>query len=172
MNKVLHSSSRAATEDLPTESLIEHILTRFHDVHREQLPELIRLSERVERVHGGHPLCPSGLTGQLQDMQAELESHMAKEEQILFPMIARGIQGMAAGPVSVMRHEHDDHGQALEAILGTTDKLSIPEDACKTWQALYEGIKTFRDDLLAHIQLENNVLFTRVDGGLGGASHG
>ena len=31
------------------DALIEHILTRFHDVHREQLPELIRLSQRVER---------------------------------------------------------------------------------------------------------------------------
>lgn len=36
------------------EELIEHILTRYHDTHREQLPELIQLSERVERVHGGH----------------------------------------------------------------------------------------------------------------------
>src|SRR5690606_10920336 len=32
--------------------LIEHILTRYHDVHRQQLPELIRLSARVELVHG------------------------------------------------------------------------------------------------------------------------
>ena len=30
------------------DAVTQHILTRFHDVHREQLPELIRLSQRVD----------------------------------------------------------------------------------------------------------------------------
>ncbi len=29
------------------EELIEYILTRYHDTHREQLPELIQLAERT-----------------------------------------------------------------------------------------------------------------------------
>lgn len=47
--------------------LIEHILTRYHDTLRQQLPELIRLSRRVELVHGGHPECPAGLSSHLEN---------------------------------------------------------------------------------------------------------
>jgi regulator of cell morphogenesis and NO signaling len=147
------------------EELIEHILTRYHDTHREQLPELIQLSERVERVHGGHTACPAGLAAHLTQMADELETHMAKEEQILFPMITRGMIAMASGPVSVMRHEHDHHGSALEELERITNGLTLPEGACGSWQRLYQGLSRFRDDLKAHIQTENDLLFNRIDSG-------
>lgn len=151
-------------EKASEEELIEHILNRYHDTHRDQLPDMIRLAQRVERVHGGHPECPSGLSAHLEAMQAELENHMAKEEQILFPMITRGISGMARGPVSVMRAEHEVHSTALARLDALTNHLKLPEDACNTWRKLYEQIAIFREDLNAHIALENSVLFTRIDG--------
>ena len=148
--------------------LIEHILTRYHDVHREQLPELIRLAQRVEQVHGGHPGCPAGLTAHLETMAQELGEHMAKEERILFPMLTRGVAGMAAYPVQIMRAEHDDLGKALEKLDSLTRHYQLPDGACNTWQGLYKGLQTLRNDLMDHIHLENNVLFTRVDGQQGG----
>lgn len=39
-------------------TLIDHILSRFHQRHRQQLPELIRLARRVEQVHGDRPSAP------------------------------------------------------------------------------------------------------------------
>lgn len=157
---------------LSTEALIEHILNRYHDIHREQLPELIRLAKRVERVHGTHPKCPSGLARLLTDMHGELESHMNKEEQILFPMIARGINGIAVAPISVMRQEHEDHGAFLDQLNDNTNDMRLPHGACNTWKALYLGLEVFRDDLKQHIHLENNILFNRIDGRMGGASNG
>ena len=62
-------------EKASEEELIEHILNRYHDTHRDQLPDMIRLAQRVERVHGGHPECPSGLSAHLEAMQAELKLH-------------------------------------------------------------------------------------------------
>lgn len=140
-------------------TLIDHILTRYHEVHRLQLPELIRLALKVEQVHADHPECPTGLADHLRTMQQELESHMQKEEQVLFPMLARGHGAMAGMPIMVMRMEHDDHGVALERLLALTHDLSLPPAACNTWRGLYEGIQTFKDDLTAHIDLENNILF-------------
>ncbi|GAA0843188.1 hypothetical protein GCM10009113_12560 [Marinobacter szutsaonensis] len=151
-------------EEATEEELIEHILNRYHDTHRDQLPEMIRLAQRVERVHSGHPDCPTGLSAHLETMQAELENHMAKEEQILFPMIVRGISGMARGPISVMRSEHDDHAAALARLEELTNQLRLPEGACNTWRRLYEEIGQFRQDLRDHIDTENNVLFVRIDG--------
>lgn len=151
--------------------LIEHILTRYHDRHRQELPELIRLSQRVELVHGGHPACPAGLSDQLETLQEELEAHMQKEERILFPMICRGMRDVAAGPVSVMRHEHDDHGVALGRLREITHDLALPEGACTTWRSLYQGLARLVQELEDHIDLENRVLFARIDGGEG-AAHG
>ena len=44
----------------------------------------------MESVHADHPDVPRGLTVLLQQMHSELLDHMAKEEGVLFPMLARG----------------------------------------------------------------------------------
>lgn len=143
----------------PSSVLINHILERYHDVHREQLPELIRLARRVEQVHGRRPNCPNGLADHLDNMQQELESHMLKEETILFPMLIDGQQSEATGPISVMRFEHEQHGESLDELIRLTNDITPPADACNTWQALYRGLEEFRQDLMQHIHLENNILF-------------
>lgn len=139
--------------------LIDHILTRFHEKHREDLPELIRLARRVEHVHREHPSCPSGLADHLAVMQQELESHMMKEEQVLFPMLRRVDAGQVPAPVAMMRFEHDQHGEALDRIDLLTNDISTPPDACNTWRGLYAGLRQLREDLMQHIHLENNILF-------------
>ncbi len=70
--------------------MIDHILERFHAVHREQLPELIRMARRVEAVHRDSPHVPKGLADHLEAMEAELLDHMAKEETVLFPALRQG----------------------------------------------------------------------------------
>lgn len=71
----------------PLAEIIDHIIVRYHDRHREQLPELILQATKVERVHADKPNVPKGLTKYLTMLHQELSSHMMKEEQILFPMI-------------------------------------------------------------------------------------
>lgn len=147
--------------------LIEHILERFHERHRQQLPELIRLARRVEQVHGDRPECPVGLADHLGVMQQELESHMQKEEQILFPMLARGMDARAQAPIMVMRMEHDEHGRELARLEELTQGITLPRGACNTWRALYLGLRTLREDLMEHIHLENNILFEGNAAGTG-----
>ena len=144
-----------------TPELIEHILTRYHARHREQLPELIRLASRVESVHGDRPECPRGLADHLMTMMHNLEEHMQKEELILFPLYLQGFAHPDIPPVQVMRHEHDQHGESLSRLEALTDGITLPKGACNTWRALYLGLQTLREDLMAHIHLENNVLFER-----------
>ena len=87
---------------------------------------------------------------------------MMKEEQILFPLIKQGMGPQAAGPISVMEHEHDEAGEQLEVVKFLTDNVTPPEGACTTWRALYTGIDEFIGDLMEHISLENNLLFPRA----------
>ena len=142
-------------------ALVDHILARYHAVHREQLPELIRLARKVEQVHGERADCPHGLADRLSAMAQELESHMRKEETVLFPMIVRGQGQIATMPITVMRAEHDEHGDALRQLAALTDDITPPRGACTTWRALYSGLRTFREDLMQHIHTENNILFER-----------
>jgi len=153
-----HSQERDWAAAAPTE-LIAHILERFHAVHRAQFPELIRLARRVEQVHGQRPECPVGLADHLCAMEQSLESHMRKEEMILFPMLERGAGAMAGGPIRVMRMEHDSHGQDLQRLAELTGGITPPPVACTTWRALYTGLRAMREDLMQHIHLENNILF-------------
>ncbi len=156
-------SSEPDWRNEPAAELIDHILERYHERHREQLPELIRLASRVEQVHGNKADCPLGLAEHLWSMQQELESHMLKEEQILFPMLQRNIQlPQTQGPIAVMRFEHDQHGAALERLAELTDDITPPANACNTWRALYRGLEELRSDLMHHIHLENNILFVNA----------
>ncbi|MFC3684686.1 iron-sulfur cluster repair protein YtfE [Hydrogenophaga luteola] len=149
-----------APESPDAAALIDHILTRYHAVHREQLPELVRMARRVEAVHRDHPDAPHGLAEHLELMEVELLEHMEKEEQVLFPAIEDGGAGLE-GPITVMRDEHTGHGEHLERLAALTHDHTPPQGACNTWRALYAGTAQLTNDLISHIHLENNVLFTR-----------
>ena len=157
------SVPRSAPED--TAALIKYILTHYHEVHRRELPELVKLARKVESVHSEHPAAPRGLADTLQKMVGELEVHMKKEELILFPAMARAVKGMLDMPISQMRYDHDDHGTQLRRIEMLTRDFTLPEGACRSWQALYSGTSKLVGDLMEHIHLENNVLFPRFESG-------
>lgn len=137
--------------------LIAHLVTRYHEVHRRELPELIRLAKRVEAVHGARPDAPKGLADLIQQMADELGPHMQKEETVLFPLMEQGGHPMIVHPISAMRAEHEEAGALLKKIEAFAGPA--PADACPTWRALNAGVAKFCDDLMNHIHLENNVLF-------------
>lgn len=146
-----------------TEDLIAHILARYHEVHRRELPERLALAKRVEEVHARHPARPTGLSDIVATIQAEMESHMQKEEQVLFPLMLRGGHPMIMHPIGMMRHEHDEHAQNLEAMEAVTHGMSPPDDACSSWHALYAGLAKLSADLTARIHIENDILFPRFE---------
>ena len=146
-----------------TGAIIDHIVNRFHEVHRRQLPELIMLSRKVEQVHAGKAGVPSGLADLMQQALGELEVHMRKEELILFPAMRRQGAGPLDGPIAQMRDEHVDHGEFIERVTAMTGDFTPPEGACGTWRALYAGAAQFKDDLIEHIHTENNILFPRFE---------
>lgn len=148
-----------------TDALIDHILSRYHETHRSELPNLIQLAEKVGMAHAEDPQSPKGLAEALTILLHEMEDHMAKEEMILFPaMRARGRPGIEH-PIAVMRADHDDHAEGIQKIRDMTSNLTPPDHACGSWRALYAGTEKLFDDLTAHIALENDVLFPRFEQG-------
>lgn len=167
LEAALRELDMTQSSELPadTTELIDHILLRYHEKHRRQLPELVELARRVEQVHAGKPGVPASLADILQRSLGELEVHMKKEELILFPAMRRP-DGMRPldGPTSQMREDHSDQAQMLERITSMSDDFTAPEGACGTWRALYAGAAEFKEDLIQHIHIENNILFPRFEG--------
>lgn len=149
----------ALLEPSEPSALVHHILTRFHEVHRQQLPELIRLAAKVEAVRADHAAAPRGLTALLKFMHSDLLAHMEKEETILFPMLVRGGNPLVVHPIGVMRAEHAEHAERLAQLLTLTHNATPPDDARATWRQLSASVREFADDLQHHMRLENDVLF-------------
>lgn len=149
-------------ETQPLGDLIDYILTRYHEPLREELARLVLLASKVEQVHADKTDCPKGLQQHLVAISEAVESHLAKEEQILFPMIKAGQNGVAVHPIRVMEAEHEDHGANLRKTRDITNNFFLPAEACATWRELYRSLKQLEKDLMDHIHLENNILFPRV----------
>lgn len=145
--------------------LIDHLRSHFHEAHRRQLPELVRLARQVQAEHGISASAPYGLAEHLEALQLDLESHMQKEEQVLFPMLRAGLRPPA--PISVMRSEHARHAHALVRMAELAGGLPAPARAGDDWRDLSARLLEFHESLTLHIHLEDDVLFAGLAGGNG-----
>jgi regulator of cell morphogenesis and NO signaling len=157
-----------STADLPrwdrrsVPELVDHIVSHYHRRLRAELPELVALAQRVETQHADEPSRPRELRTHLEDVQAAVLEHLAKEETILFPMILAGRGRSASGPIHAMESEHLDHAENLKKTRLLAAGFVAPEQACASWRALYLRLAQLEAELMEHIHLENNVLFRRV----------
>lgn len=143
----------------PLAELVRHIVEHYHARLRRELPALRDLAARVEARHADHPRTPRGLAALLSSMNDDVLDHLAKEECILFPLIASGRGAEAGAPIHCMEAEHDDTARALGQIRQLTGDFTPPEDACTSWHALLIRLRAFEAEFMEHIHLENNVLF-------------
>lgn len=164
----LEEDARAVGPDVRALSLAEltaYIVTRFHEAHRAEFPDLIELARKVERVHAGKPGVPAGLAHHLSEMACDLEEHMLKEEAVVFPAIVRGARGNLAMAIGVLTQEHAEHGEALARLRALANDFVPPAHACTSWRALYLRCAELEAELMRHVHLENYVLFPRVSKG-------
>jgi regulator of cell morphogenesis and NO signaling len=145
--------------------LVDHIVDHFHAALHRDLPTLVEAARRLEREHAAHPAVPTGLADELAQFASELESHMLKEENVLFPMLRTGARGGQLDmPIRMMERDHDDHADGLERIRRRTGDHRPPADASASWIDLYGRLTALETELRQHIYLEDNILFARAVG--------
>jgi regulator of cell morphogenesis and NO signaling len=178
--KALETSAAfaAAESALPSGSLaelIDHIVKTHHKFTREEIVRLKALLEKVCSVHGKkHPELLA-ISEMFLGLAQELTLHMMKEENVLFPYIIRMERavvqndpvlpapfGTVQNPVRMMMQEHDGAGDALRQMRTASRDFRAPDDACTSYQTLYQALPAFEADLHQHIHLENNILFPRA----------
>lgn len=155
----------------PLVELITNILDTHHAYLRRELPRLTQIAGKVREVHEARHPELAEVQQIFEDLRAELEAHMMKEEHVLFPMIQRMESdgavaaahcGTVQNPIRVMEHEHDSAGAALLRLRTLTDGYAPPANACNTYRALLSGLAELEQDLHRHIHKENNILFPRA----------
>lgn len=155
---------------VPVAELCEHIVDRHHAYLREELPLLSTLVDKVARAHGdAHPEL-LGVKGTFAALAGELEQHMVKEEQVLFPACVALEQGSASNfpfgsvenPIAMMLHEHDEVAAGLARRRDLTGAYRPPADACNSYRAMLDRLQVLETDTHRHVHQENNVLFPRA----------
>ena len=154
----------------PMGELIDNILVEHHAYLREEMPRITFLTEKVANAHGDRNGKLLDVAAVFAEVRAELEAHMMKEEQVLFPLIRRIESGETSGfhcgsvrnPIAVMEAEHDSAGNALEALRDRTDNFTVPEWGCNTYRAMLDALETFESNMHTHVHKENNILFPRA----------
>jgi regulator of cell morphogenesis and NO signaling len=167
------AESNFSTETLA--ELIDHIVAKHHSFTRLELDRLNALLKKVCMAYGESHRELWEIQTLFEELTADLEIHMRKEEQVLFPYVIRteaAVQqslplvhapfGTVANPVRMMMMEHDRAGELLKQIRVLSANYAAPADACISYQTLYRALATLEQDLHQHIHLENNILFPRA----------
>lgn len=152
-------------------ALTRHIVDTHHAFMKRELPRVADLLVKVRNAHEGHHPELAELAQVFGALRAEIEGHLGKEEQVLFPLIREMESTRRAGtahcgsvgnPIRVMEHEHDSAGIALMRMRGLTGDYCVPLDGCTTYAALCDGLAAIERDLHEHIHKENNILHPRA----------
>ncbi|MDZ7678857.1 MAG: iron-sulfur cluster repair di-iron protein [Acidimicrobiales bacterium] len=153
-------------------ALVDHILTTHHDYLHEELPLLVALAAKVRDVHGARHPELARIAELVNEIQADLTPHLAKEEQLLFPAIREWADGQRtfpfgtlSNPVRMMMFEHDQAGELLAELRSVTGDYTPPPDGCTSYEVLFARLAHLELDTHRHIHLENNVLFPAVTAG-------
>jgi regulator of cell morphogenesis and NO signaling len=152
-------------------TLADHIEQTHHAYLKNELPRLEYLVNKVANRHGSHTPSLIDLACVFAPFKLELESHMQKEEVILFP-ICRQLEratspqqfhcGSVQNPIAVMIREHDDAGDALKRMRELTNDYTPPLDACNTYRALFDSLHELEQDMHRHVHKENSILFPKA----------
>jgi regulator of cell morphogenesis and NO signaling len=165
------AGSATDVSDMTLTQLADHIMFTHHARLKEELPRLQALVERITARHSDKNAKLPQLPIVFSSFRSDLEAHMAKEEQVLFPLIrqidaAAGSGHCACGgidnPIRVMELEHQHAGDELQLMRKITDDFSTPPGACNTYLATMHALTELEEDMHQHVHKENNVLFPRA----------
>lgn len=169
------AENQPAPEDLETrrlslEDLCQDILERHHAHAHVAVPRIrgymASLADREPRA------IPPELRTAFAELGDELASHLAKEENILFPALMTMSEAERSGkgrpalafptvlhPIRLMESEHARLAAGLERLAALTNGFTAPAGASDSVRRLMAELATFRDHLELHLRVENDVLF-------------
>jgi regulator of cell morphogenesis and NO signaling len=172
---VAEELSAARVDEPPAEwaslsvlELVDHIEAVHHRYLWAELPRISALVDKIVEVHGDRHPELAEVQRLSDELRADLEPHLVREEQVLFPMIRRlgassertpGETRELVGQIEALAAEHDTVGALLEELDRVTDGYTPPADGCASYAACYLALAELEADTHLHVHKESNVLF-------------
>lgn len=161
--------------DWQLDRIVDHLIATHHSYVRAIVPTIVRHLAKLRDVHGSrHPEVASVAT-LFDELSADLEQHLVREEQVIFPCVRdlaehaeRGF-GISPSPFGTLKNalatlecEHEQARDKLRVISWLTDGYTFPADGCATYAVCMAELAEFEHDLRRHVHFENNVLFPKA----------
>ncbi len=146
--------------------LIEYVINTHHSYLNMELSKISELILKILNVHGKNHEELFRVHKLFNNLRTELEGHLVKEEELLFPLIIQyeeekdeNTKAAALKLIEDLEAEHTGAGDILKELREITDHYNAPKDACATFEFAYKKLCELESDLFQHIHLENNILF-------------
>ena len=155
------------------ELLCEAIVDRYHASLQEALPR-IREEMKTVSAAAASPAVEM-LRVAFDEVSEQIESHLAKEEHLLFPAIAALSAAERAGdrrpplafvtvlhPIRFMEAEHQRIESAIERVRELARVVPEPDSLSPNWRRCMADLAQLDNELREHHRTENEVLFPRA----------
>jgi len=175
--EAVENQTQKASQDFNSweiDFLTDYIIQVHHRYVKDASAIIDQLADKVAEHHGtNHPELFE-LSQKTHAFLSDMNSHLLKEEKILFPQIKLLVQkkrdhqnvtvsdGLISAAIKMMITEHEVSGEELKFFRKLTNEYLLPTDACNSYAYLFNKMKEFESDLLLHIHLENNILFPKA----------
>jgi regulator of cell morphogenesis and NO signaling len=155
--------------------LMDHIVEKHHAFCRQEVARVSGLFKEVTARHGNNHPELKRMGALFSALAKDLLLHLIKEEETLFPYIARvenAVEqkmavswpafGTVENPIRMMVLEHDRTGDELKELVSLSNGYTPPAGAPADYAALYDALRAFDLDMREHIYAENDLLFPRA----------
>ena len=142
------------------DKIMNHIIYTHHAYVKHEFPKIGQLLFSILRTHGKNHLELIEIYLLFNDLKIELENHIVKEEELIFPAIilfedtkTNENRKQLLEQISEIEGEHKAAGDIVRNIRILTKHFTLPMDACKTFALVYQKLAEIENDILQHIHI-------------------
>ena len=149
--------------------LVDHIISKHHVYLEREMPVISEFVTKILQVHGASHSELGKVHKLFHALKMELDQHLIKEEEALFPLIKEYEQNPSSQLLAAIKHqietienEHEQAGDIIKELRRITNQYALPADACTSYRLAYQKLEEMESDLFQHIHLENNILHPMI----------
>jgi regulator of cell morphogenesis and NO signaling len=148
--------------ECPLPRVLDHILRTYHEPLRVDLARMRQLIQQaLDASADEHRAVLQVMGRHFATLCDELNHHMDKEEQILFPWIRIGRGASARAPMRVMQYEHQHTEEVLAKLRTLSEQYGTDAPTDPVAQSIVLGLAALDRFLQEHSQFEE-LVFHRV----------
>ena len=168
VNSVIQN--KVKVNDWSPDFLCEYIVSNHHTYIRKIFPEITSLIKESLKTEKAEKLIKD-----YEKMNTDFETHMQKEEKLLFPYIKKLVTtenstsdfeiepfGLISKPIDVLKKEHKTAIEKFSRIKNAYHKSKKVTSKHRAKKILNDLLTEFEYDFHIHLHLENNILFPKA----------